>query len=115
VILGGADIFPRPKELMINSLVLGELGGSVETVIVAGEVVVQNGRSTRVDEERLWREANAIVQASIEQLPQRQAFVAERLPFLEQLLTAVEQMPGGPPAVVAPGVPVIHADAARRP
>jgi cytosine/adenosine deaminase-related metal-dependent hydrolase len=106
VILGGPDIFIRPKELMINSLVLGELGRSVETVIVAGEVVVENGRSTRVDEEQLWREANDTVQASLEQLPERRAFLAERLPYLEHLLAAVEQTPGGPPPVVMPGRPI---------
>jgi hypothetical protein len=91
---------------MINSLVLGELGRSVETVIVAGEVVLENGRSTRINEEQLWREANDIVQASVEQLPSRHAFLEERLPFLEGMLTAVEQTPGGPPAVVVPGQPL---------
>jgi guanine deaminase len=98
VILGGPDIFLRPKDLMINSLVLGELGGSVETVIVAGDVVVEHGHSTRVDEARLWQQANNIVQKSMEQLPARQEFLRDRLPYVQRLLTTVDGTPGGPSA-----------------
>jgi 5-methylthioadenosine/S-adenosylhomocysteine deaminase len=96
VILGGNDIFIRPKDLMLNSLVLGELGGSVETVIVAGEVVVERGRSTRVDEDQLWHQANEVVQASLSRLPARQEFLDERLSYVQHVLAAVDRTPGGP-------------------
>jgi cytosine/adenosine deaminase-related metal-dependent hydrolase len=92
VVLGGTDIFLRPKEQMINSLVLSELGQSVQTVVVAGEVVLEDGRSTRVDEDKLWRQANEIVQRSFEapQIPR------ERLTYVQRLLEAVDRTPGGP-------------------
>jgi 5-methylthioadenosine/S-adenosylhomocysteine deaminase len=96
VLLGGPDIFLRPKELMINSLVLGELGRSVETVIVAGEVVLENGRSTRIDEDALWQEANAIVQSSVANLESQDAFFSERWPYLERMLTSIDRTSGGP-------------------
>ena len=95
VILGGQDIFIRPKDLMLNSLVLGELGRSVETVVVAGEVVIEHGRSTRVNEERLWRQTNEIVQKSLEQLAARQEFLDDRLAYVQHVLTAVDRTPGG--------------------
>jgi len=92
VVLGGPDIFLRPKPQMINSLVLSELGQSVQTVVVAGEVVLENGRSTRVDEARLWRQANDIVQRSLE----RPQIPPERLAYVQRLLEAVDRSPGGP-------------------
>lgn len=93
VVLGGTDIFLRPKPQMISSLVLSELGQSVETVLVAGEVVLENGRSTRVDEARLWRQANEIVQRSLE----RPQVPSERVAYIQRLLEAVDRTPGGPP------------------
>lgn len=106
VLLGGQDIFLRPKDLMINSLVLGELGRSVQTVVVAGEIVLDNGVSTRVDEHALWQEANAIVQASVADVAGQRAFFDARWPYLDQMLASIEQTPGGPPCVVKPGVPL---------
>jgi cytosine/adenosine deaminase-related metal-dependent hydrolase len=111
VLLGGADLFLRPKDLMINSLVLGELGGSVETVVVAGEVVLEHGRSTRIDEDRLAREVQAIVHASLEHVTTRQDFLDERYPYVERLLSAVEARQDGPPGVLVPGQPLLAAGA----
>jgi cytosine/adenosine deaminase-related metal-dependent hydrolase len=103
VLLGGADLFLRPKQLMINSLVLGELGRSVETVIVAGDVVLENGRSTRVDEDSLAQEVKSIVHSSMEYAAARQGFLDERWPYLERLLSAVEARQDGPTGVLVPG------------
>jgi 5-methylthioadenosine/S-adenosylhomocysteine deaminase len=44
----------------VNQLVFAETGKSVETVLVAGEVVVQNGCPTRFDVDALVREVNAM-------------------------------------------------------
>src|SRR6185503_4804728 len=43
----------------INALVEYGTGADVETVIVDGEVVVENGRSTRIDDEELLTQAEA--------------------------------------------------------
>jgi hypothetical protein len=81
---------------MLNSLVLGELGRSVDTVVVAGEVVLEHGRSTRIDEDQLWQQTNDVVQRSLAQLPARQEFLEERLAYVQDVLAAVDRAPGGP-------------------
>jgi 5-methylthioadenosine/S-adenosylhomocysteine deaminase len=43
----------------INALVEYGSGADVETVIVDGEVVVENGRSTRIDDDELFAQAEA--------------------------------------------------------
>lgn len=43
----------------VRQIVYGERGAGIDTVLVAGEVVVRNGRLTRVDEVALLREAQA--------------------------------------------------------
>ena len=48
-----------PARDPINALVEYGSGADVETVIVDGEVVVENGRSTRVDEAELFAQAEA--------------------------------------------------------
>lgn len=107
VVLAGADIFLRPKDLMINSLVLGELGQSVETVIVAGDIVMENGRSTRIDERRLLEDVRQVVQSSLEHLDARRAFLEERWPYVDRLLSAVEAQLDEPFGVVQPGRAII--------
>jgi hypothetical protein len=102
-ILGGRDIFLQPKEQMIASLVLGQLGQSVETVVVAGEVVFADGRSTKVDEEALRREVASIVEKSADYAVARERGYVESSALLERFLTAVEAAEGGPVGVVFPG------------
>src|SRR5687768_11535667 len=48
-----------PARDPINALVEYGSGADVETVIVDGELVVDNGRSTRIDEDELFAQANA--------------------------------------------------------
>jgi len=89
IILGGPDIFLRPKEIMLASLVLGELGQSVQTAVVAGEVVQENGRSTKVSDDHLRQQVAEIVDKSMASLPRRERLAAEHRLFLEKMLTAV--------------------------
>jgi 5-methylthioadenosine/S-adenosylhomocysteine deaminase len=42
----------------INALVEYGSGADVETVIIDGEIVIENGRSTRIDEDELFAQAN---------------------------------------------------------
>jgi 5-methylthioadenosine/S-adenosylhomocysteine deaminase len=48
----------RPLGDIWNHLVMYETGASVDTVLVAGEIVVRNGRCTRLNEDDLMAEAD---------------------------------------------------------
>lgn len=96
VILGGTDLFLRPKAQMIPSLVYGELGQSVETVLIAGEVVYRGRQFTKVDEAAIRAEAAATVERSNEHLPAREAYAAERRGYIERMLDVADYAPGPP-------------------
>jgi len=102
-ILGGRDVFLQPKDQMIASLVLGELGSSVETVIVAGDVVIENGRSTKVNETELRKRVATIVERGAAAEADRARGYGERRAYIEKLMDAVESAEGGPAGVVFPG------------
>jgi 5-methylthioadenosine/S-adenosylhomocysteine deaminase len=48
----------------INALVDAGCGADVETVVVGGEVVVEHGRSTRVDAEAMYRDADRLARTA---------------------------------------------------
>lgn len=102
ILLGGRDVFLRPKDQMIASLVLGETGASVRTAIVAGDVVLEDGRSTKVDEAALRTEVAAIVERTAQAPARAQAFDESRA-FLDGLLAAVDAADDGPRGIVVPG------------
>jgi 5-methylthioadenosine/S-adenosylhomocysteine deaminase len=52
----------HPRNDLFAQLVYGEAGGSVRTVLVAGRVVLEEGRVTTIDEPALLDEADAIGQ-----------------------------------------------------
>jgi 5-methylthioadenosine/S-adenosylhomocysteine deaminase len=88
-IIDGRTLFGSPKKELVNQLVYADLGRSVETVIVGGEVVLEAGRSARVSEENLYREAAAMVAKIYRGLPQRRARLTEAIVFLEKLEVAL--------------------------
>ncbi len=49
--------FFRPLADPVNALVYAETGASVETVLVGGRVLLDRGRITTVDEERIYARA----------------------------------------------------------
>jgi 5-methylthioadenosine/S-adenosylhomocysteine deaminase len=55
----------------INALVEYGSGADVETVIVDGEVVVENGRSTRIRDDELFAQAEAGAQRAWDNWPAR--------------------------------------------
>ena len=57
VLLRADSVFLRPLADPVNALVYAETGASVETVLVDGAVVVEGGRVTTVDEERIYTRA----------------------------------------------------------
>ena len=65
---------PVHGEGLVTSLVLAEHGESVHTVIVDGEVMVSEGRSTRVDTDAMAARSRDLQRRLHENLPERQAF-----------------------------------------
>jgi guanine deaminase len=96
VILGGPELFLRPKEQMIPSLVYGELGQSVETVLVAGTVLLRDRQPTLLNELRLHDAAAAILERRAGQVAERDAAFYERVAYVERLLDACECIEGPP-------------------
>jgi cytosine/adenosine deaminase-related metal-dependent hydrolase len=52
-----SDPVHRPMGDIWNHLVMYESGHAVDTVLVAGEIVLRNGRCTRIDEDEVYAEA----------------------------------------------------------
>jgi len=57
-------LFMAPKEQLTGQIVHSELGQSLDTVIIGGEVVFADGRMTRIDEAAIHQEAQEILTAS---------------------------------------------------
>jgi cytosine/adenosine deaminase-related metal-dependent hydrolase len=60
-----------PARDPINALVEYGCGADVETVLVNGEVVVERGRSTRIDDEKLFAEAENAAKRAWDNWPKR--------------------------------------------
>jgi hypothetical protein len=67
----------------------------VQTVIVGGEVVVEDGRVTGVDEESLWREAREVAASLYAGLPERRARWLQWAPALQQTRAEVDGSESG--------------------
>jgi 5-methylthioadenosine/S-adenosylhomocysteine deaminase len=59
VLLRADSVFLRPLVDPLNALVYAETGASVETVLVDGRPVLENGRVTTLDEARIYARAQA--------------------------------------------------------
>lgn len=70
-----------------------ELGGSVDSVVVAGEVLLRNKVITSVDERALRAEARQIIDRLWAGLPERLARFDELAPMLRKLEAAVGAVP----------------------
>jgi 5-methylthioadenosine/S-adenosylhomocysteine deaminase len=82
----------RPLGDIWNHLVMYETGAAVDTVLVAGEIVVRNGQCTRVDESELLAEAEELsardAAANVEALATSRA---ERTTFQPLILEALRR------------------------
>jgi len=58
--------YAAPVHHPVSALVYSAIGDEVETVVVDGRVVVEQGRVTTVDEERVLAEAQAAADALVE-------------------------------------------------
>ncbi len=85
VLLDAERHVPVHAEGLATSLVLAEHGQSVQTVIVDGEVMVSEGRSTRVDEGAMGERSRDLQRRFHEGLPERQAFYDRYVDVLTEI------------------------------
>ena len=76
---------PVHAEGLVTSLVLAEHGESVHTVIVDGEPVVAEGRSTRADDDAMAERSRDLQRRIHENLPERQAFYDQYVDVLTEV------------------------------
>ena len=74
-----------PKEQIAQQLVYAELGRSVDTVMVDGDVILEQGRVTSVDADGLLADAQRLIDGIWGTLAARTARFAEIAPKLERL------------------------------
>lgn len=83
-VLDTRNLFVAPWEQLAGQIVHSELGGSVDSVVIDGKLVLENGRFTAIDEAALHGEAQEIVTRLYAGLPERMArFEAVRPLFRE--------------------------------
>jgi 5-methylthioadenosine/S-adenosylhomocysteine deaminase len=85
VLLRAGELRIAPKEQVANQLVYAELGRSVDTVIVEGQVVVARGRVTTVDAAAVLADAQRLIDGIWGTLPARTARFTEIAPTLQRL------------------------------
>ena len=78
MLLRADSVFMRPLADPIKALVYAETGAAVDTVLVDGRVVVERGRVTTVDEDRIFARAQEAADRQRGQSAQAWA-LAERL------------------------------------
>ncbi|MGH7353618.1 MAG: amidohydrolase family protein [Candidatus Rokuibacteriota bacterium] len=78
VLLRADSVFLRPLADPLNALVYAESGANVETVLVDGRVLVEQGRVTTVDEDRIYARAQEAAERQRAESAQTRA-LAERL------------------------------------
>ncbi len=88
-LLNRRSLFMAPKEQLAGQIVHSELGQSVDSVVVAGRLVVENGRLTTVDEAALHEEAQEIISRIYEGLPDRMRKFENLRPMMEKLERSV--------------------------
>ena len=89
VILRMDKLFVIPKEYFINQLVFGELGSSVETVLVGGHVVIEDKDVKTVNEKELYAEARESIQKLYKDIPSLNKRFAPVLDLLDRMDKAV--------------------------
>lgn len=85
VMLRASELRIAPKEQVANQIVYAELGRSVDTVMVDGDVILSHGRVATVDADALLGDAQRLIDGIWGSLPARTARFAEIAPTLERL------------------------------
>jgi cytosine/adenosine deaminase-related metal-dependent hydrolase len=82
VLLRADSVFLRPLADPVKALVYAETGGAIDTVLVDGRVVLERGRVTTVDEDRIYAQAQAAADRQRGQSAQAWALAERLAPFV---------------------------------
>ena len=82
VLLRADSVFLRPLDDPVNALVYAETGASVESALVDGRLVMERGRVTAVDEERLYARAQEAAERQRAQSAQAWALAGQLAPHV---------------------------------
>lgn len=93
-ILNMNALFMMPKNNFFNQLVYSESGSSVETVIIDGQVVVDDGVITTVNVKELHAEAQEMITRIYTDIGDRDNALAEH-PYMKKMLSKVVDHPIG--------------------
>lgn len=91
-LLSTKNLFIAPKEQLAGQIVHSEMGGSVDTVLIAGEVVMENGRILTIDEEAIHAEAQDIISRLYAGLPERLRKFEKVRPVFRELERTVNRV-----------------------
>ncbi len=89
MLLHTRHLFITPKEQLAGQIVHAELGSSVDTMIIGGEIVFTESRFTRIDEAAIHAEAQEILTRVYRGMPERERQFAEMYPIFRDLEQAV--------------------------
>lgn len=89
MLLHTRNLFLTPKEQLAGQIVHSELGSSVDTMIIGGEVVFTDGHFTRIDEAAIHAEAQEILTRIYRGMPERMRQFDEMYPIFRDLERAV--------------------------
>lgn len=92
VLLRTGELRIAPKDQIANQIVYAELGRSVESVIVEGELVLDRGRVANVDAHAILTDAQRLIDGIWGTLPARVARFAEMAPTLQRLEREVRSL-----------------------
>ncbi len=105
VLLRADSVFLRPLADPLNAFVYAETGASVETVLVDGRVVVERGRVTTVEEDRIYGRAQEAADRQRGKSAQAWALAAQLAPHVAAACRAAVDTPLAINRYAAPGPP----------
>ena len=82
VLLRADSVFLQPLADPVTALVYAETGAGVDTVLVGGRVVVERGRVTTVDEDRIYARAQAAAERQRAQSGQAWVLAGQLAPYV---------------------------------
>ncbi len=95
VLLRADSVFLKPLGNPLNALVYAETGAGVETVLVDGRVLMERGRVTTVDEERIYARTEQAAERQRAQSAEARALADQLAPYVAAACRAAVATPIG--------------------
>jgi guanine deaminase len=102
VLLRANSVFMRPLADAVNALVYAETGAGVDTVLVDGRIVVQGGRVTTIDEDKIYARAQAAAERQHGASGQARALAGQLAPYVAAACRSAVATPMGINRYAAP-------------